>query len=181
MQGFFSQQYKHVYYGGYSKPIPQVKWHEHDSARPVEARCGDLSVQLSDDDLGRLVAETCAGQQSVELTCAKFYHQPGLCMPRSVSYKDTYVLPLYHGFLLGVVKTIWTHFATIKVRWNGALKPIKSLLRLHSSRMGWLHTPGDFGRPAAAAISGDGKTLFPHWTCEDWLHFVETFSLLTFQ
>jgi hypothetical protein len=102
-------------------------------------------------------------------------------MPQSVSYKDTYVLPLYHAFLLGVVKTIWTHFATIKVPWDGGQKTVKSLMYLHGKRSSLLCTPGDFGRPATAAISADGNTLFPHWTCEDWLHFVETFSLLTFQ
>jgi hypothetical protein len=184
LQGFFSKPCRHVNYGGYDKPAPQTMWNELLPGVPsTPALCGDERLVLNEAQLTELVQGTVATPQRLpkKLTCVKFEHQIGKSMPGRVSYVDTYALPLHHAFLLGVVKTFLAHFAAEKVTWNGREHSVKVLMRLYAVRVEWMEVPTDFGRQPAALVSGDGGTLFPHWTCEDWLHFVETFSLLGFQ
>ena len=143
-----------------------------------EAFCGDSRLKLRPEDIEQLVKLTLEDNLPKDITGC--YHQ---CLytqilSDTVNIVDIHVLPVYHAFLLGVLKSFFKDLVGMKVKWQGRSVTLRSILWVYNERLEWLQTTSDFGRkPNIIVAAGKGSnsssgTLFPHWTCEDYLDHV---------
>jgi hypothetical protein len=89
-------------------------------------------------------------------------------------YNDTFVVPIAHAGLCGVVKDFW--YQLLKTPARGQPAPCYVLSneakRVIASRESHLTPTCDFGRRYTDIISKKGN-----WTMEDWLHWTEAWSV----